>query len=277
MAAVLSSELLMPQATVPKGAGLPGWLMAAASAAIVCHFGAVLIPILDAPSGPWATPNGRSMEDPPAFAHALRGLADWHAQYLRLANNDHFAFNRPTGIPAVEMEVRLKDDAGKVTRTLHFPDPQANPWVRHRQELLARGLAPDLPTEPSGQEVVPAPGQKAPTADVWLTRDDVIPDPASSAKLDFLTDPDPDHPVQLRLRTVPLHLVPRGRGVMKPSDMSVVAARSYARCLCRQYGAAKAEIIRRTREPISPALLSKGEPPDDAFEELLASFGEVSP
>ena len=112
--------------------------MALASAAIVFHFGAVLVPILDTPSGPWATPAGRSMEDPPAFAHALRNLADWHGQYLRLANNDHFVFNRPASTPAVEMEVRLKDDAGKVTRTLRFPDPQANPWVRQRQELLAR-------------------------------------------------------------------------------------------------------------------------------------------
>ena len=217
--------------------------------------------------------DGRS----PAFAHAIRGLADWHGQYLRLANSDHFVFNRPAAVPAVEMEVRLKDGDGKVTRTLRFPDPQANPWVRQRQELLARALAPDQPSEPSGQEVVPAPGQKAPTADIWLTREDDIPDPSASAKLDFLTDPDPDHPVQLRLRTVPLHLVPRGRGVMRPSELSVVVARSYARSLCRQYGAARAEIIRHTREPISPALLFKGEPPADAFEELLASFGEVSP
>ena len=149
--------------------------------------------------------------------------------------------------------------------------------MRQRQELLARALAPDQPTEPSGQEVVPAPGQKAPTADVWLTREDVIPDAAAgTTKLDFLAD-DSKQPIQLRLQTLPLHLVPRGRDVMKPSDFSVVAARSYARSLCRQYGAASAEIVRHTREPISPVVLLKAEPPADTFEELQASFGEVKP
>ena len=36
--------------------------------------------------------------------------------------------------------IRLKNELGEV-RTLRFPDEKANPWVRHRQEILAQNLA----------------------------------------------------------------------------------------------------------------------------------------
>jgi hypothetical protein len=261
----------MPQPP-PQPGMLPPWLVVAGSAAILVHFAAVVIPILDMPSGPWATPVGRTVDDPPAFAHAARNLADWHGQYLRLANSYHFTFNRPGDAPAVEMEVRLKDDTGKVFRTLKFPDPAANPWLRHRQELMARALAPDLPVDPPGQEVLGGVGQRPPTLAVWLTPEDRVPGAAAAQTLAFLADPS----IHLRLAAVPLHLIPRGRGVMRPSEWSVLLAQSYARGLCREYGAEKAEIIRHTQEPISPSFLFGQEPSQDAFDELLASFGEVS-
>jgi len=31
------------------------------------------------------------------------------------------------------MEVKLKNENGQVIKTVMFPDPQANFWVRHRQ------------------------------------------------------------------------------------------------------------------------------------------------
>ena len=254
----------------PSGNGVsPPWLIVVGSAAIIFHLAAVIVPILDSPSGPWPTPAGRTMDDPPAFVHAVSGVADWHAQYLRLSHNYHFVFNRPGDAPAVKMEVRLRDDAGALIRTLTFPDPQANPWVRHRQDLLVRALAPDLPVPAPGQEFIAAPGQKPPTATVWLTPEDGIPDGTPSADV---VDPK----IQLRLATIPQHLVPRGREVMRPSDWSILLAHSYARRLCREYGAATAEIIRISREPVSPGVLFGGETPPEAFEELTASFGEVS-
>lgn len=251
-----------------NGGVLPTWLIVVGSAAILFHLAAVIVPILDSPSGPWPTPTGRTMDDPPAFAHAVGGLADWHAQYLRLSHNYHFIFNRPGDAPAVKMEVRLRDDAGNLIRTLTFPDPQANPWVRHRQELLVRALAPDLPAPTPGQEFIAAPGQKPPTATVWLTPEDHIPD---------ATAPDSsDATIQLRLAVIPQHLVPRSHEVMRPSDWSILLAHSYARYLCRENGAATAEIIRISREPVSPGVLFGNEPSPEAFEELVASFGEVS-
>ena len=59
---------------------------------------------------------------------------------------------------------------------------------------------------------------------------------------------------------------------------STLLARSYSRYLCRKHGAATAEIIRLTREPLSPQLLNPNaiDPKNPAFEDLVASFGEVS-
>ena len=69
----------MRHAPSATGAPLPPWLVLAGSAAILLHLAAVVVPILDSPSGPWPTPTGRTIDDPPAFAHALAGLAEWHA------------------------------------------------------------------------------------------------------------------------------------------------------------------------------------------------------
>jgi hypothetical protein len=85
-----------------------------------------------------------------------------------------------------------------------------------------------------------------------------------------------DQAIQLRLQEIPQHLVPRTRSVMRPSEWTVLLARSYARHLCREYGAATAEILRHTREPISPAILFESES-GATFDELVASFGKVSP
>jgi hypothetical protein len=84
-------------------------------------------------------------------------------------------------------------------------------------------------------------------------------------------------PHRLRLKSVPQHLAPRDRSVFRPSEWSLLLARSYARHLCRAHGAASAEIVRHTREAIPPAVLFFDDAPPEAFEELVSTFGEVSP
>jgi hypothetical protein len=228
-------------------------LAAAASAAIVFHLGAVLANVLAAPSGPW--PPGGTAATPPQFAHSVnRELAPRYLEPLKLTHNYHFASNRP-GRPGVWFAVRLTDESGRELKTLRFPDPAANPAVRHRQSLLALSLADDVPVVPPAGESVAAPGREVPTVLIW--------DVAGER--------------ELRLRAVPAHLVPRDRPVYRPSDWSLVLARSYVRHLCREYGAGKGELIRHTREAIPPAVLFEDNIPPDAFGELVSYFGEVTP
>ena len=75
---------------------------------------------------------------------------------------------------------------------------------------------------------------------------------------------------------MPEHLIPRDRPVFRPSEQSLLLARSYARYLCRTHGAATAELIRHTGEPITPAVMfTSGQPPAAAVNELISSFGEL--
>ncbi|HTU23549.1 MAG TPA: hypothetical protein VMG10_36270 [Gemmataceae bacterium] len=251
---------LSPTATAP-----PRWLVRVGSAAILFHLAAITLSVLDMRSGPW--PSGYA--EAPAFAHSARALSTLHGRYLRVVHSYDFPSNRPGDLPGVEFEVRLKDVDGKVLQTLHFPDPKANFWVRQRQELLARNLAPDQPLEPPGAELLAPPGQKIPTVSFWTLPDEFDrgagQPPAGNAK------------VQLLLRTVDYNHVPRNRQLMKPTDWALVLQRSYARYLCRKYGAVSAEVLRHTREPVSPAVLFGNPMPPNALQDLVASFGEVTP
>jgi hypothetical protein len=266
----------MPRVPLPGGGAVPRWLIVAGSAAILCHLAAILIPILDVPSGPWVTPMGPNRADPPEFAHAVRGLATPHAEYLRVAHSYQFITNRPGDIPAVEFDVRLKDQQGNLIDTLHFPDPNANLWVRHRQELLAGQLALDVPVERPGGERLPPPGQAPPTLAYWALPGDRLPAGAAGA--------DEGEP-RYRLETWSEDLVrqlwlpgkrPPDRPPTQPSEWSLTLARSYARYLCRAYGAASVEIVRHRREPVSPAVLFGNQPPPQAFVDQVASFGGMS-
>jgi hypothetical protein len=182
-----------------------------------------------------------------------RPLAENYLNPLRLTHNYHYASNRP-GMPAAALEVRLRDESGRVTRTLHFPDPKASFWVRQRQAILAQNLADDQPVQRRGSEAIPALHQKAPVVDVWDIR--------------------PDH--SLALLEVPEHLLPRDRAVFRPSEWSRILARSYARHLCEEYGAASAEIIRHTRESALPPMMDMDEPPAEVLQNLVSSFGEYT-
>jgi hypothetical protein len=195
------------------------------------------------------------MATPPQFAFSLREPAtELHGKGLKLASNYHFASNRP-GAPGVYFEVRLKDAEGNVVGTHRFPDEDANPWVRHRQDLLARHLATDVPVMPPQGELIGAPGQAVPTIRIW----DVV------------------KPFSLTVKSVPQHLVPRDRDVWAPSDWSLVLARSYVRHLRREHGAHSGELVRHTQQPIPPVVLFQELPPD-ATTELVATFpvGETS-
>src|SRR5262245_41918386 len=195
----------MPPAPPP----LPRWLLILGSAAVVFHLGAVAVNALAAPSGPWPTPDGAGLATPPQLAFsANQGLNPNYLRHLKLTHNYHFASNRP-GQPDVWFEVKLKDESGKELKTLRVPDPQANPWLRHRQELLARALADDMPVQGQLTMQVPAPGREVPRVLIWT----------------------PAGPRQQLLRSVEAHLVPNNPPAFRPSDWALIVARSYVRHL----------------------------------------------
>src|SRR5262245_54737127 len=139
---------------------LPRWLILGGSLALGFHLFAIGILVLAAPSGPWQTQFGPSMALAPQFAGAINQVTTgYYLEPLALTHNYHLATNR-TGLPAVYFEVRLFDAKGNQVKTVTVPDKRANFWVRHRQELLAQGLADDQPVQPPRGEVIAAPGEK---------------------------------------------------------------------------------------------------------------------
>jgi hypothetical protein len=238
----------------PNSAAIPRWLVLLGSLAIAGHLIAVIGMALAVRSDPLPTPfGGSTVYEAPKFAQAINDVAmPNYLRFLKMTQNYHFATNRP-GRPGVMFEVRLRDAEGKEVATLKFPDPKANAWVRHRQGLLARGLADDEPVEAIPGEAIAAPGQQV-------------------AKVQFWDGPD-EHNV--RLRTEAQHLVPRERQVMGPSKWSQLLAQSYARYLCRAHGAASAELTRRMHNSIPPMVLFEREPPPPGlFDDFIAHFEE---
>jgi hypothetical protein len=238
---------------------IPYWLIAAGSLAIAAHLLAVLCMALAVRTEPMQTPfGGDSQFAAPKFAELVNDTAmPNYLRFLKMTQNYHFASNHP-GVPDVMFEVRLKDAQGKEMEVLKFPDPKANFWVRHRQRLLARGLANDqpiepLPNEPVG-EVIAAPGKQL-------------------EKVQFWDGPDEHH---VHIRNEVKHLVPRDRPIVTgPTQWSLLLAQSYARYLCRSHGAASAEISRRMRNNIPPMILYEPTPPPPGlFDDYIAFFGE---
>jgi len=232
----------------------PRLLLWALSAFIFFHFTWVICGALAAPSGPWASNDGESLATPPQFAFNLHtAFGGSYLRSLHLASNYHFMTNRP-GLPGVCLEARIKDDQGQVVQVLKFPDPEANRAARHRQGLLARWLANDQPVAPPVGEAIPAPNQSVATVVIW----DIV---------------ELQH---LRAKTVPVHLVPRDRPVMRPSELSLALARSYGRYLCREYGVGRVEIVRHTQEAIPPLILFRDDLANAPYLELHSSFGDFS-
>lgn len=241
----------MPPPTPPL---LSRWITIPLSLLIGLHLLSVGVNVLAAPSGPWPTMMGSNMATPPQFAFSLNESARHYLEPVKMTHNYHFTTNRPA-MAAAQFEVRLKDDSGNQVSTLKFPEAGANYWVRQRQAILARALALDVPVPAPQGETVAAPSQQVRTVSIWDSPDGR----------------------GLIIRNVPEHLVPRDRPVFRPSDWSVLLARSYARYLCRQHGASSAEVVRQTKEAISPEILfMPGEAPAGAFDILTANFGELS-
>jgi hypothetical protein len=228
------------------------------SLVILGHFGAVAAHALAAPSGPWPSQEGMGMADPPAFTVSVDGsLARDYLSPLKLTHNYHFAGNRPM-IPGVYLEFRLRDAQGEPLATVRLPDSESdrespNSSVRYLQNLFVQGVVPDQPVAPFEGETVPAPNQQVKMVSIW---DAGIND-------------------SLRLSQVPEHLVPRNRPVFGPTEWSLILVRSYTRFLCRKYGAASAEVVRYSRDVVSPNTLLVGPPPPAAFKDLVASYGEI--
>jgi hypothetical protein len=245
----------MPEPRSGPVAALPRWVVLAASAVLVFHLFTIFVLVVAAPSGQWPTAFGPSMATPPAFAQALSDVTTrYYLMPLKMTHNYHFAANR-TGNVAAYVEVRLKDADGKLLDTVKFPDDQANPWVRHRQSLLAQGLTDDLPVQPPQGEYIPPPGQEVPKVLLW----DGGSTPGST----------------LHLEEKSILLIPRDRPVARPSPWMLVLARSYGRYLRRTHGAASAEMVRVSRESTMPMLMFEERLPAN-FDTLVSDFGEVS-
>jgi hypothetical protein len=222
--------------------------------AIVFHLGAILLLGLASFTGPWLMVMGPSMAEGPPFATEITLYTKpYYLEPLHLENDYHFQSNRMQ-LPSTYFEAVLKDKSGEVIRTIKFPDPKANFWVRHRQSLLAQGLQNDMPIQPPPGEKIPAPGQKPPTVTFWdRGQEDAV----------------------FKLHTLPEHLLPRNRPQMlQPSDWSLVLAEAYKRHLRRRYGAASVELIRHSRAPILPAIMFLAEPPPGSLDEQVCSFEE---
>ncbi len=247
----------MSQPSLDPRRPLPQWLVFAGSVAIVGHLLALGAVVVAAPSGLWFVPPiGPTMAEPPTFAAAINDITAPH--YLvpvKLAYNYHFPSNRPMQ-PGVELEAKLKFKDGR-EQTLTFPDKDANPWVRHRQALLIRGLGDDRPV------------MMDPTKGVGVT--------TSKVKKQSISywEASRDDPV-LHLKTEAEDLIPRDRGeVLRPSEWSLLLAKAYGRYLCRTYGAESVELIRHHQDAIRPDVMLWPRAPE-SFPVLKANFGEFS-
>jgi hypothetical protein len=240
---------------------LPRWLVIVGSTALVLHFGAIGMLVLATRSGPWLTPWGGLPADPPTFAQGIGPLATRvYLQPLQMIHNYHFRSNEvETG--SVYFEVHLKDEKGELIKTLRFPDARASFWVRQQQEILAQGLGDDRPIQaPRGERTYP-PGENPPQVRYWEM-------PEKGDKMNVA-----------ELRRVSENALPKSRPLSGPTEWSFLLAQSYVRYLCREHGAASAELIRHVRDPIWPMwlLASPDQPPpilEGSLEERASSFVE---
>src|SRR5262249_20824891 len=229
----------MPNIALDDPRPLPPWLKIGVSLVATLHLTVFVCWAVGASSGTavgWFTPMGPSPAEGPQFVRPITdNVVPYYLDPLRMTHNYHFATNH-TAQPAVYFEVHLKDKTGQLLKTLKFPNDKANPWVRHRQQLLAQGLAQDQPVPPPQGEVIGPAGQRVEMM-VWLNSDEI--------KRVLQVEPPPaTNQNELHLRKVAQHLVPRERPVMTASEWSLTLAKAYARYLCRTHHADKAEFVR---------------------------------
>lgn len=149
------------------------------SVAIIAYIAAIVSIGLAAPSGPWLTFMGPSPAMGPQFATPVADAASKVLRPLGVGANFHVP-SVQTGTPGVRFEARLLDEAGTEMSRLQFPNPEANFWVHHREQLLAQGLGEDQPLEQQLQrpDVVSPSGaseksREEMTLDCWLMADEI--------------------------------------------------------------------------------------------------------
>lgn len=240
----------------PAATALPNWLVVLASVLIVFHLGAVVLGAVVAPSGPWPTPEGGQVADPPPSAALVHNHST--RQYLQAVglNHDyHFSSNR-VALPDAYLEIKLDFEDGRAPKTVRLPDPGANPIVRQRQAELIRWLVVDQPVTPlmGGERIFP-PGKKPPLQPLWEMHDQR----------------------HLELVRVMEMEVPRGRPSYRPTAWSLVVVGSVARHACRAHGASGARVVRHSREALSPlGLLDRRAIPGE-MGELVSDYGRFKP
>lgn len=246
----------MAQSNAQSAVEVPRWLIILGSIAIVFHLTGVVFGALMAP-GPFSMAEGDALPAP-QFARAVDTVTrPLYLNPIKFTHNYHFLTNAPSG-PGIEFEVHLKDRAGERLKDaeghdliLHFPDKNANVWVRQRQALLARNLGNDIPVAPPLSEQIAAPDTPVEKVQIWEESNR-----------------------QLQLKLVERHLVPRDQMVLQPSDWSMLVARSYVRHLCRMHGAASGALVRIHQDPIPPVVLSMDSVQSGAFDKVASNFGE---
>src|SRR5262245_60867761 len=101
---------------------LPRLLVLMGSVVVAGHLFTVICVALAAPSGPWPMQLGNSNAFGPQFARNVDETVG--SQYLvpiKMTYNYHSPTNRPE-MPAIYLEVRLKDRAGRHFKTVRIPD-----------------------------------------------------------------------------------------------------------------------------------------------------------
>lgn len=245
----------MSQNPSASAVGVPRSLMLFLSVLIVFHLGAISVRALNARSGPWPTEMGPDMATPPQFANSLDGATAWYLKAIGMTSSYFVPSDRVT-LPGIYLEARLMDEAGEEIARVKVPDDGSNPWVRHRLRQLARNLGDDRPVPVPRSKVIPPPGQMVPEVDFWSVNQE-----------------SPNH---WRLTRQSINDFSPNQPYFRPSDVSLLLVRSYARHLCRQHGAAKVEIIRYHQNPIPPSVLAVDEVPPGAFDEFRSTFGEFT-
>lgn len=160
----------MPASASDERFRLQPWQQVAGSILILLHLAAVALGGFLMLSGPWPTPPmGEAIPyDPPRFAMAGSQISGpVYNDGLRIAVHSRYATNRPAQQIEVQFKVILRDAKGDVLQTITFPDEKANPWVRHRQAILAQWLNNDGMMQPLEGEILPASGKQQQRRSVW--------------------------------------------------------------------------------------------------------------
>jgi hypothetical protein len=242
----------MPTKPTSAPLSLPTWLKVVCSAFAVAHLSIIGIYSLAAESGPWPLGVINSTSPGPKFATdvTLGFSYPCYLQPLHLTNNYHFASNRPNEF-AVYFTIEVKDRLGEI-KVRKFPDEKANPWVRHRQELIAQHLVPDLRLPPRGSRRLAAKGKELPKIEIFK------PDGERVLRLAEVTELDP------ALDTPDLD---------QPTPRSKAIARAYARYVCDQQNGTSAQLVRHSRPLVMPVHLIVPMQAD-MYKELRTYFGE---